>query len=167
MPPNFGNLPSAFRSALLGFSVSVQTSRKSSSSKVVVQWREATAALRGSPEDAVLLSLFHDRRDVEFVEQAGFDGAYSYFASEGFTEGSTSAGWARARRDLAAAGKLFVPAVGPGYDDTRIRPWNAPNTRDRERGQYYARLWQQALAAQPHAISITSYNEWGEGLCRK
>ena len=74
---------------------------------------------------------------------------------------------ARARRDLAAAGKLFVPAVGPGYDDTRIRPWNAPNTRDRERGQYYARLWQQALAAQPHAISITSYNEWGEGLCRK
>ena len=39
--------------------------------------------------------------------------------------------------------------------------------RDRERGQYYARLWQQALAAQPHAISITSYNEWGEGLCRK
>lgn len=129
----------------------------------VAQWREVTAALRGSPEDAVLLSLYHDRRDVEFVTQAGLDGAYSYFASEGFTEGSTSASWAQARRDLAAAGKLFVPAVGPGYDDTRIRPWNAPNTRKRARGAYYDRMWEAALGATPHAVSITSFNEWGEG----
>eukprot|EP00662_Eupelagonemidae_sp_cell21_P037978 gene37978-32504_t len=28
---------------------------------------------------------------------------------------------------LAAMGKRFVPAVGPGYDDTLIRPWNAAN----------------------------------------
>lgn len=127
------------------------------------QWREATAALRGSAEDAVLLSLYHDRRDVEFVGQAGLDGAYSYFASDGFTEGSSSAGWARARRDLAAAGKLFVPAVGPGYDDTRIRPWNAHSTRARGRGAYYDAMWEAALGAAPHAVSITSFNEWGEG----
>ena len=111
----------------------------------------------------MLLSLYHDRRDVEFVGQAGFDGAYSYFASDGFTEGSSSAGWARARRDLAAAGKLFVPAVGPGYDDTRIRPWNAHSTRARGRGAYYDAMWEAALGAAPHAVSITSFNEWGEG----
>ena len=127
------------------------------------QWQELTASVRGSAEDAVLLSLYHDRRDAEFVVETGLDGAYTYFASDGFTEGSTSSGWAEARRRLTAAGKLFVASVGPGYDDTRIRPWNAHNTRARARGAYYDRMWSVALDAAPHAISITSYNEWGEG----
>ena len=56
-----------------------------------------------------------------------------------------------------------MTSVGPGYDDTRIRPWNAHNTRSRERGAYYERQWRAALEAAPHAVSITSYNEWGEG----
>ena len=45
----------------------------------------------------------------------------------------------------------------------RIRPWNTEHTRDRERGQYYDSMWAHALGSAPHAISITSYNEWGEG----
>ena len=75
------------------------------------EWQALTAALRGTPEDAVLLSLYHDRRDAEFVVGAGLDGAYTYFASDGFTEGSTSTGWAAARSQLAAAGKRFVASV--------------------------------------------------------
>ena len=37
-------------------------------------WREVTDALRGSESDAVMLSLFVDERDVDFVDEAGFDG---------------------------------------------------------------------------------------------
>ena len=52
---------------------------------------------------------------------------------------------------------------GPGYDDTRIRPWNGANTHARDGGAYYEAMWREALALRPHAVSITSYNEWGEG----
>ncbi|CAK0871374.1 unnamed protein product, partial [Prorocentrum cordatum] len=65
--------------------------------------------------------------------------------------------------ELKKLGKMFVPAVGPGYDDTRIRPWNAHNVRERRGGAYYDSMWAKALAAGPAAVSVTSYNEWGEG----
>ena len=54
-------------------------------------------------------------------------------------------------------------SVGPGYNDSLIRPWNDHNSRDRDDGNYYTHMWTKALHAQPHIISITSYNEWGEG----
>lgn len=39
---------------------------------------------------------------------------------------------------------------------------NAANTKDREGGEYYRRMWRAALAAGPDDVTITSYNEWGE-----
>ena len=56
-----------------------------------------------------------------------------------------------------------VLSVGPGYADQRIRPWNAHSARDRDRGGYYSGLCRAALEAGPDALSVTSYNEWGEG----
>mmetsp|Transcript_11454 Transcript_11454/g.24520 ORF Transcript_11454/g.24520 Transcript_11454/m.24520 type:complete len:390 (+) Transcript_11454:300-1469(+) len=129
----------------------------------VEEWKEMVAQIRGSPEDAILLSLYHDRRDIDFVSAVGFDGAYSYFASDGATEGSTSSHWDYAVHKLRLAGKMFVASVGPGYDDTRIRPWNEQSTQGRERGAYYDRMWRAAVKANAAAITITSYNEWGEG----
>ena len=121
------------------------------------------AGLRGTDADAMLLSLYIDERDDDFLIEAGIDGAYSYFAADGFTHGATAAKWHAIVERLGARGKHFVPSVGPGYDDTRIRPWNAHNMRAREAGAYYDRMWEAALAITPFAISITSYNEWGEG----
>jgi hypothetical protein len=57
-------------------------------------------------------------------------------------------------------GKLFVASVGPGYNDSKIRPWNAGATRDRERGTRYARWWGAALDSRAVAVSITSFNEY-------
>jgi glycoprotein endo-alpha-1,2-mannosidase len=99
--------------------------------EAVAAWAVALSELRGGAADAILLSLYHDRRDVSFVSSTGMDGAYTYFAAEGFTEGSTIEHWAVAKRELDAAGKLFVPSVGPGYKDTGIRPWNHQNTKER------------------------------------
>ena len=96
--------------------------------------------------------------DIDFVRDAGFDGAYTYFAADGFTEGSRSDWWSDARERMEANGKLFYPSVGPGYKDTLIRPWNAQQTRGRA---YYDRMWRNACTS-PNGITITSYNE-GEG----
>jgi len=131
--------------------------------EAIREWREVMGALRGSPEDATLFSLYHDPRDNDFVNDAGFDGAYSYFASDGFTRGSSSSLWSLSSRHLAEHGKAFVPSVGPGYDDTAIRPWNVQNTKSRQDGHYYDQMWKAALEISPPHITITSYNEWGEG----
>jgi len=61
------------------------------------------------------------------------------------------------------SGILFVPSVGPGYNDVRVRPWNAANTRDRQHGAYFERGFSAAVESRPAMISITSFNEWHEG----
>lgn len=58
-------------------------------------------------------------------------------------------------------------SVGPGYDDRRVRPWNAKNTKSRQDGRYYDSHWQQAIAMKPDFVSITSFNEWMEGRAVK
>lgn len=58
---------------------------------------------------------------------------------------------------------MFIPSVGPGYIDTRVRPWNSKNTRPRQDGRYYKNSLQKALDINPSMISITSFNEWHEG----
>ena len=60
-------------------------------------------------------------------------------------------------------GMLSSLSVGPGYDDTAIRPWNHHNAKHRDNGRYYEAMWEEALHARPSFVSITSYNEWGEG----
>ena len=126
-------------------------------------WRRVKGRIRGTEADAVLLSLFVDKRDVDFVVDADLDGAYTYFAARGFTEGSTPANWMQLHQRMAAAGRRFVPSVGPGYNDTLIRPWNGAATRDREKGAYYDGMWRSALDTSTNMVTITSFNEWGEG----
>lgn len=60
-------------------------------------------------------------------------------------------------------GLLFAPSVGPGYEDTGVRPWNGKTTRRRDAGRYYGDAWRAALRSRPHLVSVTSFNEWHEG----
>lgn len=100
---------------------------------------------------------------MDRLTQCGFDGFYTYFASDRFTYGSTVSNWASLASRARASGILFVPSVGPGYDDVQVRPWNAANTRDRKEGLYFERGFSTAVESHPDMISITSFNEWHEG----
>ena len=46
---------------------------------------------------------------------------------------------------------------------TLIRPWNAAATRPREGGAYYDGMWRAAVDTSARMVTITSFNEWGEG----
>lgn len=119
--------------------------------------------LRGTPFDAVVIGLWVKEREEQFMTDGGFDGFYTYFATDGFTYGSTVKNWPQLMEWARAHGKLFIPCVAPGYIDTRIRPWNGGNTRDREGDAYYDRMWTAALNVTPELVAITSFNEWHEG----
>jgi len=119
--------------------------------------------IRGSEVDAVVIGLWVKQDEERFMLQSGFDGFYTYFATDGFTYGSTIRNWSPLAEWATENNKLFVPCVAPGYIDTRIRPWNGRNTRDREKGGYYDRMWFAAIAVKPGLVGITSFNEWHEG----
>ncbi len=119
--------------------------------------------IRGTNLDAVMIGLWVKEGDGAFMKTGHFDGFYTYFATTGFTYGSTPENWQAMMKWAEENDKLFIPSVGPGYIDTRIRPWNERNTRDREEGDYYDRMFKAAIDVRSEMISITSFNEWHEG----
>jgi len=120
-------------------------------------------SIRGTHTDAIMIGLWLDHHHGRDLRDGNFDGFYTYFGSDGFSYGSTSSNWVPMCSNARRAGLLCCISVGPGYNDTLIRPWNDRNTRSRNKGKYYEDMWRRAIRANPHSISVTSYNEWGEG----
>ena len=132
------------------------------------QWKtilspDGSQTIRNTKYDSVVIGLWVKEHEQAFMTEGHFDGYYTYFATEGFTFGSTINNWPKLAEWAQQNDKLFIPSVGPGYVDLRIRPWNDVNTRDRQNGAYYDREFAAAIAVRPPIISITSFNEWHEG----
>ena len=63
--------------------------------------------VRGSELDVFVIGLWLDAQHGEEGAAAGFDGLYSYFASDGFSYGSSTANWGRMARFCEERGLLF------------------------------------------------------------
>jgi hypothetical protein len=129
------------------------------------EWREVIAQVRhDNPSGVVLVA---DSLDAKYV--AALDGASTYNITSQ-TQHKTPAQireWAHAAypKMVAAAGpgKISTVTVIPGYDDSKLgRPPPRPVTQ-RWGGETYRALWQEAVAAAPDYVLITSWNEWHEG----
>ena len=102
------------------------------------------------------MRLFAQTNRVGFAARAGFAGFYTYdiLLYDG-------AKFGRLCEQAHAAGILCAPSVGPVYEataatgDTRVKP--------RLDGSTYDSMWRAAGAAGADLVTITSYNEWGEG----
>ncbi|MBT29410.1 MAG: alpha-mannosidase [Thalassobius sp.] len=124
---------------------------------------EGEMSVRNTELDGTFIGLWVHENDGDSIKASGFDGYYTYFASEGFVYGSTSSNWKNLAQFASDNDMIFIPCVGPGYIDTRIRPWNAENTKSRENGKYYEKMFTAAMDVKPEIIGITSFNEWHEG----
>lgn len=112
------------------------------------------AALR--PQLPPSLRLFAGTQLIGFAAAARFDGFYTYdFIDFG------GAKFARLCAQAHAMHILCAPSVGPGYDGLRAGEFSLSSSRNN--GRTYDNLWKAAIAAHPDVITITSYNEWGEG----
>lgn len=120
-------------------------------------------SIRDSAYDSLFIALIVEERHKHDILAGGFDGMYTYFASNGFSFGSSHHNWKAIKAFCDANNLLFIPSVGPGYIDTSIRPWNNHNTRNRVNGRYYETALQAALNVRPDMVTITSFNEWHEG----
>lgn len=124
---------------------------------------ESSSSIRNTRLDGIFISLWTLRLDGEFAVVSGFDGVYTYYATDGFHFGCTTSNWPDMSTYAKENNLIFIPCVGPGYIDTRIRPWNEKNTRNRDGGKYYEKMFMRAVNANPDFIGITSFNEWHEG----
>jgi hypothetical protein len=103
-----------------------------------------------------LIRLLAGTELVGFAAAGRFDGIYTY-------DFSTYSGdkFARLCAEAHAMHLVCAPSVGPGYDGRRAG--ESSGWRQRSNGATYDRLWSAALTAAPDIVTITSYNEWGEG----
>ncbi|CAB4057070.1 MANEA [Lepeophtheirus salmonis] len=106
-------------------------------------------SIRDTELDGIFLGLLVEFKHRTEIKRSKFDGFYTYFASNGFTHGSSWKNWKTLSTFANKNSLIFLPSIGPGYKDTRIRPWNAVNTRYRRKGRYYGAAW--------------NFNEWHEG----
>jgi len=112
------------------------------------------AAARGDYPST--MRLLAGTEKVGFAAAAHFDGVYTY----DFVTWSGGK-FARLCAQAHAKGLVCAPSVGPGYDGRRAG--EPPASRPRRKGATYDALWSAALAARSDVITITSFNEWGEG----
>jgi hypothetical protein len=100
--------------------------------------------------------LFAQTGSVGFAADGRFDGIYTYDI--------VTYGGDKFIRICGQAHKLHLlcaPSVGPGYNAKRADgDWQL---KPRRAGATYDAMWAAALAAWPDVVTITSYNEWGEG----
>jgi glycoprotein endo-alpha-1,2-mannosidase len=126
-------------------------------------WRTLFARLKQAKISIYAIGLLFQPSDISSLSESGFQGMYSYFPVDQYTFGSTTSQWEEIRREAEAKGLEFFPSIGPGYQDDRIRPWNKLQTRHRDNGNYYVNYWNKVLSLGTRYVSITSFNEFGEG----
>ncbi|HEY8725918.1 MAG TPA: hypothetical protein VIL91_04365 [Gaiellaceae bacterium] len=102
------------------------------------------------------LRLFGQTNLVRFAARAGFAGFYTYDIVV-----YDAAKFDRFCRQARALGILCAPSVGPGYD--ALAATGDTHVKDRLLGVTYDSMWSAAIRAGADLVTITSYNEWGEG----
>jgi glycoprotein endo-alpha-1,2-mannosidase len=122
-----------------------------------------SSTIRKTLYDADFMGLWVNDNEHQFFKDSGFDGFYTYFVSKVFRYGSNPNNWAKMQEWAVQNNKIFIPCVGPGYIDERIRPENSANTQSRDNGAYYDDYWKKAIAVKSPYVAITSFNEWHEG----
>ncbi|KAI5102026.1 glycoprotein endo-alpha-1,2-mannosidase, partial [Silurus meridionalis] len=135
------------------------------SPKIWAQLLKSTGktSIRNTPYDSIFIGLLVEEKHKSEILAAGFDGVYTYFATNSFSYGSSQSNWKSIKAFCDQNSLIFIPSVGPGYIDTSIRPWNGQNTRNRINGKYYETSLKAALDTKPQIVSVTSFNEWHEG----
>lgn len=160
---NYGNHPAIFRWKGKPFYYIYDSYKLKAHQWASLLKPNGKMTVRGTENDGIFIGLWVHKNEGAFFTSGGFDGFYTYFASDGFVYGSTTKNWKTLSNFAKANELIFIPCAGPGYLDTRIRPWNNENTKNRNGGLYYEKMFLSAIKSKPNFIGITSFNEWHEG----
>lgn len=100
---------------------------------------------------------------MSVIKTSQFNGFYSRIVSNGATYASTWKYWSELKKSAEKFKLLFIPTVGPGYDENSKQKKVASTRRHRTNGQYYGFAWRAAMSIRAEFINIASYNDWLSG----
>ena len=131
---------------------------------VVFFWRATDTAqwtaLRNRLDPDHVAVWLADGDNFNILRNPAFDGISPYQIAWSPTPETQLPGWG-AKAAAVDAGKLYVPPVAPGCNDTPARA--ATCIQERRDGTYYSRVLHGALASAPQwAVVISTWNEWLE-----
>ncbi|XP_037033543.1 glycoprotein endo-alpha-1,2-mannosidase-like protein [Bradysia coprophila] len=120
-------------------------------------------SIRNTIYDAVFIGHVSSKKHTSLIRRGLFDGFYTRLASNGATFTSTWKNWEQLKKTADKYNLLFIPTVGPGYNEKMKEPKFGGLRRHRSNGQYYGVAWRTAFAISAQFISISSYNDWPSG----
>ena len=133
---------------------------------VIFFWRASTysnatwSAIRAQVDPDHRAVWLADGDDFSFPAGDAWDGISPYTAAWSPNPAAQLPSWA-AKAAAQTPGKLYVPPVSPGCDDSDVRATTC--LMDRAGGSYYQSSWNGALASNPAwAVIISTFNEWKE-----
>lgn len=97
------------------------------------------------------------------IKAANFNGFYTRSPCNGATYTSTWKNWSILKRSANEYQLIFIPSVGPGYDEKKKQPKTGNTRRHRSNGHYFGVAWRSAISTQTQFINIYSYNDWISG----
>lgn len=100
---------------------------------------------------------------MSLIKTSNFNGFYSRMVSNGATFASTWKYWPELQKTANKFRLLFIPTIGPGYDEKSIKSKIASTRRHRTNGQYYGVAWRAAISIGAEFVNIASYNDWHAG----
>lgn len=84
--------------------------------------------------------------------------------SNGATYASTWKYWTDLKKSADKFKLLFIPTVGPGYDEnTKKQSKMVSLRRHRTNGKYYGVAWRAAMAIGAQFVNIYSFNDYNTG----
>ncbi|MEM4969699.1 MAG: endo-1,3-alpha-glucanase family glycosylhydrolase [Sulfolobales archaeon] len=134
----------------------------------IKEWDYVFQRLREEGYEAV-----HITEGIDPLLLTHFTGIYEWEPLWIESKGITS--WDRLReiskilREYASLypGRIFLAGVWPGFDDEGVNGWGFGTRKylggDRFNGMIYENQWRVVLDEKPHAVMITTFNDWNEG----
>lgn len=107
--------------------------------------------------------FFSAKKHVSAIKAANFNGFYNRKPSNGATYASTWKHWTDIKHSADKFRLVFIPTIGPGYDDMDKLSKSGGAKRHRTNGQYYNVAWRRAMHIGAEFISINSFNDWHSG----
>lgn len=101
---------------------------------------------------------------MSIIKTSQFNGFYPRIVSNGATYPSTWKYWTDLKKSADKFKLLFIPTIGPGYDENNKQSKMYSGTRrHRTNGKYYGVAWRAAINVGAQFINVASYNDWQTG----
>lgn len=111
----------------------------------------------------MIFDISSTKKHISLIRRSNFNGFYNRQPSNGANYISTWKNWAALKRSADKHRLLFVPTVGPGYNEDKKQPKTGSLRRHRTNGQYFGVAWRTAVSISAQFVAIASYNDWPSG----